>query len=285
MAEACGQLICYPGSTLSTMISDGQLESAICGIFDPGTARVHLMAIHNAYFDESGKFQKQNVVSFCGLVSLPEDWKKFDVSWKALLRKHGISFLHLSKSGLSIDALREFINCVTEHIELGIAVAVDSTALRSNPRNQILDVKGDPYRFAFMNAIGNALGHVGTTQDQICIMCDEEQEYFIKCFKLLATFKGFDPVLAHQIVGFCSGDDKAYPPLQAADLLSGIVRQEADARFLQAPRSEQSFLFQDFQPNSERRLRFSPQSRFWDAAALEQHINDAIMRQREMMNP
>ena len=50
---------------------------------------------YNAVFDESGKQGSSDVVVFAGLFATAERWAEFGREWNTLLRKEGLSWLHM----------------------------------------------------------------------------------------------------------------------------------------------------------------------------------------------
>ena len=50
---------------------------------------------YNAIFDESGKQGSSEVVVFAGLFATAERWAEFGREWNTLLRKEGLSSLHM----------------------------------------------------------------------------------------------------------------------------------------------------------------------------------------------
>ena len=50
---------------------------------------------YNAVFDESVKLGSSDVVVFAGLFATAERWAEFGREWNTLLRKEGLSWLHM----------------------------------------------------------------------------------------------------------------------------------------------------------------------------------------------
>jgi hypothetical protein len=126
------------------------------------------MANNFGYFDESGKFADQSIVAFCGLMNTQERWEPFKHEWEFLLRRNGISSLHMSKGMLNfkikmsakrpalgrperIKVLGQFVKTIKEHVELGVVVDIDINAYRKLKSN-IQQKWGDPYLLAFRTA-------------------------------------------------------------------------------------------------------------------------------------
>jgi hypothetical protein len=76
------------------------------------------MAFLHGYFDESGKYAKDSVVSFCGFVD--SGWDEFVYEWQSLLRRRKLPALHLSQDKLKATASQlrmyeEFVHAITKN--------------------------------------------------------------------------------------------------------------------------------------------------------------------------
>jgi hypothetical protein len=248
---------------------------------------LHLAIRLSGYFDESGKFKDHKVIAFCGLLSPVNDWYALQVEWDSLLRRYGISSLHMSggvlnfKRGLSkkrpalgkeerIKVIRQFILAIKKNIEVGIAPAVDVQGYNSLPSHFKNEIGGeDPYYWAFSCAMAGVLEHLNAVPgSKTTIACDDEEKYFIQCYKLLAKFKLREPILRDKFISMCAGDDREFPQLQAADLLAYITRSEAEYRFLNKP-YEFRELYQELAiQNPGEKLTFGSSSVFWTRDAF-----------------
>jgi hypothetical protein len=111
-----------------------------------------LMAFLHGYFDESGKYEQNRIVSFCGFATSPPLWDLFEPEWEYLLRRYNISSLHLSKDSLKAtpSALRmysQFIQTIKKTIEKGFGISVHVPAFASMHKVAKRAFRDDPHYF------------------------------------------------------------------------------------------------------------------------------------------
>lgn len=207
------------------------------------------MAILNVFCDESGKFHDKTVISFCGLSASLETLQKFESKWKELLRMHHIESLKMSGAlkahrGLSdvipkqstnerSEALKPFAACVGEHLEFGLSMAVNVGAYRRTKQDVKRRVGGgdDPFYFAFLRVI---LGFAnGANGRNISLVCDDDQGTAENCLKLYRKLRNMPDDNLQTLSAITFADDRVFPALQAADMLSGLIRLEAGKRFFE----------------------------------------------------
>src|SRR5437870_3860002 len=130
------------------------------------------MGVFYSYFDESGKKGDNPVVTFCGVCAPHTKLRAFEDDWRGILRHHGLTAFHMieaSRNGRPygnrmpaqtaterIQRLKPFINCINEHLELGLIQAWDVKGFRewSAIENAAkLGKPDDPYYPAFARAI------------------------------------------------------------------------------------------------------------------------------------
>ena len=52
--------------------------------------------VHFGFFDESGKYKSDKVISFCGVFGSEGRAREFEEEWEALLRSYRIRTLHMA---------------------------------------------------------------------------------------------------------------------------------------------------------------------------------------------
>jgi hypothetical protein len=222
------------------------------------------------HFDESGKWNDHKVISFGGLISPVSDWESFGNEWVRLLQKHEVSSMHMTSSlnftrktsarkALGFDerlkVLSEFINAIKENIELGEACCVDIPEFRSAPKER-LGVYRDPYLLAFATVIKRVADGL-SGGDKLSIICDDEEHYAIRCYRLLAQAKNTFRYLRRTITSICFGDDKQMIQLQAADMFAYLLRSEAELRLYGTDYKYRPLYEQLSSPSGSSRLAFS----------------------------
>ena len=131
------------------------------------------MALHTAYFDESGKKNDHPVVTFAGVCAKQDKLHGFNEQWKVLLDQYSITSLHMidasdlnkqvgsMSAGQSFreraNALVPFADCINQHLELGLIQAWDVKGFLAMDQ-KVKDGVGnpdDPYYLAFARAIAD----------------------------------------------------------------------------------------------------------------------------------
>jgi hypothetical protein len=210
--------------------------------------REHLMAILTSYWDESGKFEDQKVVSFCGVCLSRSKIESFEEDWSELLRRNGLSYLKVSDAlkadrklsaiipaqtvGERIEALKPFVSCLAERFELGVAIAVNVEAFKRTKEHIKKKIAGgeDPFYFAFLTAIAHFVNY-RQEDDRIAVVFDDDEKTASRCLALYRRMKIIDADYRAALASITFADDQAYKPLQAADLLAGLVRLQCDFQF------------------------------------------------------
>jgi hypothetical protein len=214
--------------------------------------RKPLMAILSSYWDESGKFKDHKTISFCGLCLSSGKLEKFEENWKELLRRNGLSYLKVSDAlnahhQLSpiipaqtvrerIDALKPFVSCLTQWFELGVAVGVGVEAFQRTAEHLKRRISGgeNPFYLAFKTAL-ILFAEYRKADDTLVIVFDDDEETAKHCLNLYRKMKIEDTSLRSAFASITFADDKVYLPLQAADLLAGLVRLECALEFSGTP--------------------------------------------------
>ncbi len=210
--------------------------------------RKPLMAILSSYWDESGKFKDHRTISFCGLCVTSAKLEKFQEEWRELLQRNGLSYLKVSdafnaKYRLSpiipaqtfrerIDALRPFVSCLTQWFELGVAVGIGVEAFKRTAEHLKRQISGgdNPFYMAFRTALILFADH-RQADDSLAIVFDDDEETAKHCLDYYRKMKIEDPGYRSAFSSITFADDKVYLPLQAADLLAGLVRLECALQF------------------------------------------------------
>jgi|SRR5208337_496812 len=206
------------------------------------------MAILSSYWDESGKFKDHKTISFCGLCVTSGKLEKFQEDWKELLRRHGLSYLKVSDALNAnyqvspiipahtvrerIDALRPFVSCLTQWFELGVAVGVGVEAFKRTAEHLKRQISGgnNPFYLAFRTAL-ILFADYRQANDSLAIVFDDDEETAKHCLNLYRKMKIDDASLRSAFSSITFANDKVYLPLQAADLLAGLVRLECASQF------------------------------------------------------
>jgi hypothetical protein len=196
-------------------------------------------------FDESGKSDK-DIVTFAGFLADPYAWEYFNNAWRGLLRGHGLRVFKSEKAlrfaspfapklaakGVEsrVSAIQKYTSVIHQHVQFGVACAVDAKAFRTLGREHQKRL-GDPHYVAFRYVIGAIRDYLGT-DDTVRLLCDDEHRYSVECYKIYTGIRQQDNRIRRQFSSIGFGDDYHFPELQSADLFAGLLRKEAEAEFL-----------------------------------------------------
>lgn len=207
------------------------------------------MAILHAYFDESGKMGDHPVVTFTGVCVSQTRLKDFDAAWNILLRQYGLKSLHMAKASRlkenngpkmprhqspneRIVALVPFADCINEHLQLGLAQALDVRGFRSLTVSAKVGIgsPGDPHYLAFARGLLEIANYVHD-DDKISLICDDDENTAWGCYAHYRAIRRADDRVREKIVSLSFSNDQYFPALQAADMVAFLSRLEAKKQF------------------------------------------------------
>lgn len=216
--------------------------------------RQPFMAIFAAYFDESGKHKEHPVVTFSGVCASTPKVQRFEEEWESLLRRYGLKSLHMVRAlrpsvKLSdqiprqsvderIEALKPFVDCVNDYLEIGIMQAWDVKGFFALPKNARakLGNPDDPYYTAFIRGVIELVDYV-QEDDRISLICDDDMETAWDCYRHYRGIRRVHESIRKKTVSLTFADDRYFPALQAADMASFLIRLEAKRQFYGIPHS------------------------------------------------
>ena len=232
------------------------------------------MTFYRSYWDESGKFKDHKVVSFCGVMASPESRDAFNDAWNAVLKETQLPALHATlalqfhrnvtpalRKGTPeqrCDALKPFVDCILNHMDLGVALSVDVEAYSkwSPEAKKRVGGSDDPSYFAFLQAMGSVKKLATQEADLVSMMCDEDEETAQNFYRLYRRGKKVDPELKKKLVSISFSDDELFPALQAADLLAALVRLESLKSFGYHPHSFKSLVSHLMVPRTDQKMKW-----------------------------
>jgi hypothetical protein len=211
-----------------------------------------VMASLYAYFDESGKEDQHQIVSFSGLVDSFKSWLAFGDEWARLLREYRLTEFHAAEalrhsqpygtmkpSKTSDERNKDvlpFVKLICEHVELGIVSAVKVIDYK-NAHPRFRQTFGtDPLYFSFQRAIFGILDHWGPVgKYDVGLVLDDEEAKSIECYRFLKKLKLASERVRKQVTSICFTDDKTSVQDQAADLFCYLSRIDFERAFLNKP--------------------------------------------------
>jgi hypothetical protein len=208
------------------------------------------MAIVHFFCDESGKYQKDPVVTVSGVGAELQRLKDFDEEWIELLRAYELlPELHMSRvfdlgqangpkmpAGQNADeritALLPFADCINNHIEIGLVQAWDVHGYINLPTEakRLLGGSHDPYQLAFIRGILEIPKLLGADA-AISIVCDDNEVTAWDTYTHYRAILKAVPDCGANFAGIGFAKSHNFNGLQAADMIAFLARREAGARF------------------------------------------------------
>lgn len=121
----------------------------------------NFFAMFTAYFDESGNASDPNgAFTVAGSISTIQKWLRFEVQWKSILKRHGVSVFHMQPcaagigeyDGWSAEDRREFVaelsECLARNAKHAFAITVVLEGWNHvNKQFRLSATHGEPYAF------------------------------------------------------------------------------------------------------------------------------------------
>jgi hypothetical protein len=206
------------------------------------------MAVLSVFFDESGKCKDRRVISLSGLCATEDTLTRFHGKWRELLRRHNLPYLKASQAFRAhrhlsdviprqsiedrIEALKPFAACIGENLEFALAIAVNVEAFKRTKEHVKKQISGgeDPFYCAFLRIVIAAINKANGAH--LSLVCDDDHETAKNCLSIYRRIKNLDEPWRDKLSAITFADDKVFPALQAADMVSGLFRLEGGMRFL-----------------------------------------------------
>ena len=248
------------------------------------------MVTINAFFDESGKFKDHTVVTFGGIASPAVEINPFAEDWGRYLYMNGLKYLTMKEAlnanrplseknpALGFDARAEallpFIGCVRKHLQVIVGTALDVDAFTKLLSHYHQFLGNDPFFTAFLRTLIEVL-ELTHPDDKLTVICDDDEQMAPPMYKLYRRVKLVDSDARNKLKGLCFADDEYLFALQAADMISSLIRREADKRFFNTPYDyERLFIALTAQPRPSEEKIWGCNISFADKQTLEQLAED-----------
>ncbi len=218
------------------------------------------MALFHIYVDESGKLQqKTDYTCLCGYLADGATWETFSAQWHRVQMRWDVPPLHMAKvmkvpgpdtaykpdgwdtvrsrwgnrwEDIRNEMLLEFASIISSLAVVAIGAIVDAVAYRTLRSESSPITEQDPNVFAFHQVIMDGLAKIKRVQPlgTLSIIVDDDPEYAWGYYDLAKGLRNHPSkevfsCVRERLHGLCFGDDKAYPGLQAADMLAWASRR------------------------------------------------------------
>lgn len=202
-----------------------------------------IFADESGTHDATGRQPGSDVVAVAGYGAWERDWKRFDPRWKRVMKRYGLAEdeFHMSSYRRRRDypyrnwddaKYEAFLPDLIKAARLSATIAVGGVLVLKDYNEIVPDdlreERGHPYQFCFQLVIDMWLSELGKILPQgqrAAFVFDQTNEFATDA---MAAYQGIsevrDPKNLLGSIQFWSR--KGCPPLQAADMLVGLVRDD-----------------------------------------------------------
>jgi hypothetical protein len=195
------------------------------------------MVIVKACFDESGKLADKDYVVFAGSVATASEWEVLSERWLALLKENGIAYLSMKEAFNFRGEFKGWRPRATERDRLLVKLAETAqpfigfhlSSPMSTKQFSALSAK-EKAKLVNHQYLGFETGIRATAQKanspemKIQVYCDSSDEYSRQCLDLYIKLRSKNQDLRERCIAITFAEDRYFPPLQLADMLSYCVR-------------------------------------------------------------
>lgn len=203
------------------------------------------MGVFRIYIDESGKFENEKCewVSMCGYIAHSSEWERIQLEWNNLILRWQVPPIHMAKIAHPEDdpewtkvkndwgdlwdrkrgdMLAEFGGLISRVNAACVGAVVDAEHFRSLPESPLKKSYDTPLKYAFHEVVmrGIEKTEVIDRHSPISLVIDDDRDTAHQCHFLLSALKIGFPKVRERISGICFVNDRYYPGVQAADMIS-----------------------------------------------------------------
>jgi hypothetical protein len=210
------------------------------------------MAILNAALDDVGTGSGH--VAYAGYIGFSNDWVPLSEAWAAVLRDKGLASLHTAgylRANPPAEAadpeqhqwelIAPFARVIHEGGVFGMCVGVEHAAYNAmGQEDRHLCGRAEELAFEMFMAAITTWAHGLNPNDRVTLMVDESKSGDMRVYGVYTRFKSQNPAVARSLASISFGNDAAYAPLQAADLLGNCFHKALRSR-ARDPHANRSF--------------------------------------------
>jgi hypothetical protein len=217
----------------------------------PRSSRRKFKGIYQVVFDGSGTIDQDRAVVYAGALSSMAQWQAFTETWEGLLAKHDLAYLKFAEADTFFgEFVPKSIEWATEKEVRRDAVLGEFAALkdryamstngcgfvmginRTSPFSkgiQPVEKKKEQFQCAILALLN------GVPADHaVSILCDVEKDTEDHYRGWIEGLMRVESEKVARIVQIAFADDMFSPPIQFADLIAGVTRQELERRLYRA---------------------------------------------------
>jgi hypothetical protein len=183
-------------------------------------------------------------VAFAGIAAINSNFVDLTIEWQRNLKRCGLTSLTMKQAlnhrrpisgkveakGITnrVKTLLPFIEAIRKHNSLVVGAAVDVEAFNALPSEDRRSLENNPHYMAFVRVLVEAADIVNNGDKLTCI-CDDDEKTAYGMNELYRMVRRHHSD-ARQKLALSFADDSAWDVLQAADLVSSLMRMEGGYR-------------------------------------------------------
>lgn len=195
------------------------------------------MAVLSVALDDVGA--GSGYVAYAAYVGFSNDWVQFSTDWESVLRQKRMASLHTAKylrtnphpegtdpQKHQWQLIEPFARVIHRCAVFGVCVGVEHAAYSAMTReDRQLCGRAEELAFDMIVSAITTWAHGLDRRDRVTLMVDESKDGDMRIYGVYRRFKRENPELARSLASISFGNDAAYAPVQAADLLGNCFHK------------------------------------------------------------
>jgi hypothetical protein len=203
------------------------------------------MAMFHVYADDSGKFdsEKCDYTSLCGYVAHVSEWQRFGLEWNNCRMRWQVPPIHLRRINHPDEdtewrkirddwgkdwnekrdaMLAEFAHVIFNAQVVCVGAVVDAAHYRRLGDSSFKRTYKDSVSLAFHQLVMRGIEKTEIVDkcSPISLVVDDDRDSSLRCHEILNVLKSAFSKVRERISGICYVNDRAYPGVQAADMIA-----------------------------------------------------------------
>ena len=132
-----------------------------------------------------------------------------------------------------IDSLKPFVDCINDNCELGLIQACDAAGFNSmsGAAKMVVGNPDNAHYLIFTRGMLELVDQFHRQGDKISLICDDDEETAEICYLHYKAVRRVYHKARTKIISLTFANDRYFPALQAADMISFLSRLQAKWEF------------------------------------------------------
>jgi hypothetical protein len=191
----------------------------------------------HVFLDDSDTFGENGFVCLAGFIASDQSWSRFESRWINKLKEHNLDVVHTSdflsgggsyrKKNFEYEQrlaiLGEFMDIIRDEVDCGIFCAINAGEYRLILQDAKKKLK--PEEFLFRRILKLSFDYMAEAnhREAIAVWIDDSEKTSSRFLSIWSRTKKHWKADKSMLGSIAFGDDKALPPLQAADVFANAM--------------------------------------------------------------